>query len=738
MGHDMTIRSFAAVEYLKRIPMLKGLILSFIMALSMAQAQAAPQNKITAMSVTQAGAGTTVIKVELAAPLANSPAGFTINTPARIALDFPGTANGLGRSAQAFSVGDLRSANIIQAGSRTRLVINLDHMLAYDTRLEGNNVLITLHARVAGQAASMSRFADNRAGTQKHSLSKIDFHRSKNGAGRIQVDLSDSGVGIDIHRQGTKLIVDFMKTNLPHQLQRKLDVIDFATPVQSVDTYKQGDNTRMVIEPKGPWEHVAYQTDNKFIIEVKPLNENKLAEGKKAGYVGKKISLNFPNTPVRDVLYVFSDITGKNIVLSDTVKGNLSLILKDVPADQALDIILQSRGLAKRVTGNVIQVAPIEELAAAEKKNLTAQQEISALEELHTESFQLGYQKASVVVKMLMGGAGAGANAQAGATLPGGAAPSATSQRILSNRGSAMADIRTNTLFIKDTPSRLDDVRKLIKQIDVPARQVLIEARVVEAHDGFARNLGVRLGYNGTAVTAAGGANGKTAMRGGLVGFGGAGGVGVGSVLTPSTGNVNLPVTGGGAASAGVFQFALFNALATKVLNVELTAMQSDNTGKIISSPRVVSENNDADWAIIEQGEEIPYVVSTVANGVVVNTVSFKKAVLKLGVKTKITPDNNVDMTVEVKKDSRGVAVAGNLPINTNKVVTKVLVENGGTVVIGGVYKQSSNETVNKVPLLGDIPILGNLFKSKGVLTAKDELLIFLSPKIMQDSLNLH
>ncbi|MDX8379239.1 MAG: type IV pilus secretin PilQ [Gallionella sp.] len=735
----MTTRSFAAMECLKRIPMLKGLILSFFMALAMAQAQAAPQNKITAMSVTQAGAGTTVIKVELAAPLANTPAGFTINTPARIALDFLGTANGLGRSVQNFSVGDLRSANIIQAGSRTRLVINLDHMLPYDTRLEGKNVLITLHARLAGQVASLSRFADNRAGTQKHSLSKIDFHRSKNGAGRIQVDLSDSDVGIDIHRQGTKLIVDFMKTNLPHRLQRKLDVVDFATPVQTIDTYEQGDNTRMVIEPKGSWEHVAYQTDNKFIIEVKPRLESKLAEGEKAGYVGKKISLNFPDTPVRDVLYVFSDITGKNIVLSDTVKGNLSLILKDVPADQALDIILQSRGLAKRVTGNVIQVAPIEELAAAEKKNLMAQQDISALEELHTESFQLGYQKASVVVKMLMGG-GAQAGAQAGANLPGGTlsgatAPNVSSQRILSSRGSAMADVRTNTLFIKDTPSRLDDVRKLIKQIDVPAKQVLIEARIVEAHDGFARNLGVRLGF--VNKVALGNPNGLKTIGAAVTGIGGAGGVGVGSVFTPSTGNVNLPVTGAGAAAAGVFQFALFNALATKVLNVELTAMQSDNTGKIISSPRVVSENNDANWAIIEQGEKIPYVVSTVANGVVVNTVSFKKAVLKLSVKTKITPDNNVDMMVKVRKDSRGVAVAGNLPINTNSVMTKVLVENGGTVVIGGVYKQSSNKTVNKVPLLGDIPILGNLFKSKGVSTVKDELLIFLSPKILQDSLNL-
>jgi type IV pilus assembly protein PilQ len=391
-----------------------------------------------------------------------------------------------------------------------------------------------------------------------------------------------------------------------------------------------------------------------------------------------------------------------------------------------------------RKNGNVIQVAPIGELATSEKNDLTARQEISELEELRTESFQLGYQKATVVAATLTGGgADQSAAAPAGAAQPGAAQNSGSLQRILSKRGSAMADVRTNTLFVKDTPSRLDDVRKLIKQIDVPAKQVLIEARVVQAHDGFARNLGVRLGYTGPPVAANGGANGVLGLRGGLVG-GGADGAGtIGSVVTPNTNNVNLPVSTLGGPTAGVFQFALFNAAASKVLNIELNAMQSDEVGKIISNPRVVSENNDADWAIIEQGEEIPYIISTVAGGVVVNTVSFKKAVLRLGVKTKITPDNNVDMTVEVNKDSRGVAISGNLPINTNKVITKVLVENGGTVVIGGVYTQSDNTIVNKVPLLGDIPVLGYLFKSKAVTTVKDELLVFLSPKIMQDAQNL-
>jgi len=710
-------------------------LFGLLMVFAMAQANAQTQNTITALSVTDTGSGETVIKVELAEPLVNLPAGFTINTPPRIALDFPATANGLGKSVQNFAIGELRSANIVQAGTRTRLVINLNQMLSYDTKLEGNNVLITLRGKVAGLASAdtTSRFAEARQGTQKHTLSGLDFRRGKNGEARIQVDLSDSGVGIDIHRQGTKLVVDFLKTNLPEKLQRKLDVVDFATPVQIVNTFAQGANVRMEIEPKGMWEHAAYQTDNKFIIEVKTVMEdsNKLIKGGQAGYAGEKLTLNFQDISVREALNVIADFTELNMVISDSVQGNLTLRLKDVPWDQALDIILQSRDLEQRKNGNVIRVAPREELAKSEKTGLTSRQEISELEELHTESFQLGYQTAAAAADILTGkGAVKGAAEQAGTTSSGNG--QASSASILSKRGSAMADARTNTLFVKDTPSRLEEVRKIIKQIDVPARQVLIEARVVEARDGFARNLGVRLGYTGQPVAAAGGANGVTGIRGGLISS-------TAALTTPTTGNINLPVSNGVlGAGAGTFQFALFNAMATKVLNLELTAMESDSQGKIISSPRVVSSDNDTDWATIEQGEEIPYVTATVSTSGTTYTTAFKKVELGLKVKTKITPDNNVDMTVEVKKDSRGDLIANaGIPVNTNKVVTKVLVENGGTVVIGGVYKQNDQNVVNKVPLLGDVPVLGNLFKSKAVSISKDELLIFLSPKIMQDALNL-
>ena len=719
----------------------KGALLGLMMTLGMLNAQAETQNKITALSVAEAGSDTTVIKVEMTEPMASPPVGFTVNTPPRIALDFPNTENALGKSAQDFSAGDLRSANIVQAGSRTRLVINLNQMMSYEARTQGKNVLITLHGKATEPTSASSRFAEPAQGLLKHQLSNVDFRRGKNGEGRIQVDLSDPGVGIDIHRQGTKLIVDFLQTNLPRKLQRKLDVIDFATPVQTVDTYAQGDNIRMVIEPKGSWEHAAYQTDNKFIIEVKPLTEdpNKLVKGGGSGYAGEKLTLNFQDISVREALNVIADFTELNMVISDSVSGNLTLRLKDVPWDQALDIILQSRGLDMRKNGNVIQVAPRGELAATEKSDLTARQEISELEELRTESFPLGYQTAAAVADILIGkGAVKSEAAQAGAVQPGATTPPAaatSSTSILSKRGSAIADPRTNILFVKDIPSRLEEVRKLIKLIDVPARQVLIEARVVEARDGFARNLGVRLGYTGAPVPVGGngGANNVLGIQGNLVAAGGT----FGSVITPNTGNVNLPVLASGAAGAGVFQFALFNKAASKILNVELNAMESDDQGKIISSPRVVSADKDTDWAIIEQGEEIPYIINSVSGGVVTTTTSFKKAVLRLGVKTKITPDNNVDMTVEVNKDSRGT-VTGTVPaINTNKVVTKVLVENGGTVVIGGVYTQNDSTTVNKVPLLGDIPVLGNLFKSKASTSLKNELLVFLSPKIMQDALNL-
>jgi len=668
-----------------------------------ARAQTDTQNSITSLNVNSIN-GTTVIKVELTQPLANLPAGFTINTPPRIAFDFPNTTNGLGKSVQNFGEGDLRSTNIVQAGNRTRLVVNLNQMLTYETKIDGNNLLITLHGMRA-DTKNTARFAEATQGAQNHELRDIDFHRGKNGEGRIQVDLSDPGIGIDIRQQGTALIVDFLKTDLPRNLQRKLNVIDFATPVQDVDTFVQGNNVRMVIQPTGNWEHVAYQTDNKFIVEVKPVvvDPSKLSKGNKPGYTGEKLTLNFQKIDVREALNVIADFTETNIVISDTVKGNITLRLKDVPWDQAFDIILQSRGLDMRKNGNVIQVAPREEIAAKEKIDLTADLELAELQELRTESFQISYQKADALAALL----------------------SSDKQRILSKRGSAVVDSRTNTLFVQDTPDRLEEARKLITKVDVPVRQVMIEARVVEATDDFSKNLGVRLGYKSTDAFSIGN---STRLFGNIGANTPTAGPLAGVTMPAATPYVNLPSAG----TAGAFSMLLFNNSVSKLLSVELTALETDSKGKVISSPRVVT--SDQTEATIATGTEIPYQEATSSGA---TAVSFKNATLSLKVKPHITPDDNVIMDINVNKDSVGQLYAGVPSINTNAVKTQVLVEDGGTVVIGGVYQQETNNGVNKVPLLGDIPILGYLFRSSAKLDNKSELLIFISPKIIKDAMSL-
>ena len=662
-----------------------------------AHAQSETQNSITGVAASKGGNGTIVLKVDLAQPLAGAPNGFAINTPPRIAFDFTNATNGLGKTAQDINEGDLRSLNFIQAGTRTRLVINLNQMLTYETKVDGTSLLITLHPKSAAatESASVSRFAVANAEEQKHSLRDIDFRRGKNGEGRVQVDLSDASTGIDIRQQGSKLIVDYVKTSLPHNLQRKLDVTDFATPVQSVDTYAKGDNVQMVIEPKGLWEYAAYQTDNKFIVEIKPVAEdpNKLVKSSQIGYAGEKLTLDFQNIAVREALNVIADFTNLNVVISDSVTGNLTLRLKDVPWDQALDIILQSRGLDMRKNGNVIQVAPREELAAKEKIDLTARQEISELEDLRTETFQLNYIKGDAFKKIV--------------TDP--------QQKLLSKRGSAVWDERTNQIFVQDTPSKLDEVRKIIAKVDVPVRQVMIEARVVEASDQFSRNLGVNMTYNNAVVPTVATA---TAIPGAT------GGIGAGI----ATAGVAAPIGG----PAGTMTAILFNAANTRMLNLQLQALDTDSKGKIVSSPRVVTA--DKTEATIETGVQIPYQQASSSGA---TNVAFVTAALSLKVKPQITPDDNVLLDVKVNKDSVGTIYAGVPSINTNKVITQVLVENGGTVVIGGVYTQTKTDADNKVPFLGDIPILGYLFKSTSSIDNKDELLVFITPKVMKDSLNL-
>jgi len=717
------------------------------LALAAAGAAAAQSaNTIDALTVSKGTSGNTIVKFTLKAPPVNPPAGFAIATPPRIALDFLDTGNGLGTNQRTIDDPSLRSLNVVQAGNRTRVVFNLNKPATFSTQVEGNTVLVTLFDQSEQQDAKpqiVQRFAEARPGDIEHALRDVDFRRGKNGEGRVIVDLSDASTGIDIRQQGKTLIVDFMKTSLPRNLERRLDVQDFGTPVVTVDTFSQGGNARMVIEPKGLWEHSAYQADNKFILEVKPIQEdpNKLVQGSRQGYKGEKLSLNFQNVEVRAVLQVIADFTGLNIITSDSVTGSLTLRLKDIPWDQALDIIMQTKGLDMRKNGNVVLIAPREELALKEKQQLESQQQINDLEPLQTELFQLNYAKVDDILNLLNvqtsvgGGGGTGAGG---------------SGRFLSRRGTAFVDKRTNILFVTDIASKLEEVRKIIRQIDTSVRQVLIEARIVVAGDKFSRELGIRFGQQ-TGFTLnrryAGGTSGSLNTQPVVRTEGdrliretrtqtpfelAAGLASAGYSDSPQL-NINLPVPN----AAGQLALTLINLGSGNLINLELSALEAENRGKVISSPRVVTADNQK--AQIEQGTEIPYVTPGSANSPA--TVAFKKAVLLLSVTPQITPDDRIIMTVEIRKDSVGqnVQLGGGFSvpaIDTKNVTTQIAVNNGDTAVIGGIYEETIRNDVTKVPFLGDIPFVGYLFKQTGRSSEKTELLIFLTPRVVKESIN--
>ncbi len=691
-----------------------------------AGAALAQANSIDAFNVAAQG-GRVIVRLTMKEPLGAPPASFTVAQPARIAFDFPGTANALGRTSQDVNEGELRSVSLVQVGNRTRMVLNLRSMVTYETQLDGRNVNIVLQpiaATGARPSPRTERFAEG-APDAKHAIRDVDFRRGRTGEGRVVVELSDAGTGIDIRQQGQQIIVDFLKTTLPDSLRKRLDVLDFATPVATINTFQQGENVRMVIEPKGLWEHNAYQTDTQFVVEVKPVqyDPNKLVQGTRGGYRGEKLSLNFQNVEVRSVLNVIADFTDLNIITSDTVAGNLTLRLKDVPWDQALDIIMQTRGLDMRKNGNVIWIAPRDELATKEKLELEAQQQISELEPLRTETFQLNYTKADVLAVLLRGGTPPGAAAGGGGT----------SQPMLSKRGSVVFDLRTNTLFVQDIPSRLEAVRRIIATTDIPVRQVLIEARIVEANDKFGRALGVRLGTHWFNTSRLFGGPNRYTVGGQLSDVADHSGQPATPSTIPGSLSVNLPATASPTGEqAGAFSFVLLNSAATKFLNLELTALESDGKGKIISSPRVVTANQIE--ALIEQGTEIPYQQATSSGA---TSIAFRKAVLALRVKPQITPDGNVIMEVDVNKDAVGQNTTAGPSIDTKHVRTSVLVENGGTVVIGGIYTQEDTSQVNKIPFFGDLPYVGPLFRNYYRQDNKTELLVFLTPRIVDDRLSV-
>lgn len=646
-----------------------------------------------------------------------APRGYTIEQPARIALDLPGVSNKLGSRNRELGVGNARSLTVVEAEDRTRLIINLNSLQPYTTRVSGNNLFVVVGGSAAANAAAVSPATPAAQPVVQapkpfmpagKAIRGIDFQRGSQGEGNVVVDLSEPGISPDIQENGGKIRLDFPRTQLPEQLRARLDVKDFATPVQFVTASVSGDRASIVIEPDGNYDYLAYQTDNRLTVSVKPLSVEDVEKRKaeRFAYTGEKLSLNFQDIDVRSVLQLIADFTDLNLVASDTVQGNITLRLQNVPWDQALDLVLKTKGLDKRKIGNVLLVAPADEIAARERQELEAQKQIAELAPLRRELIQVNYAKASDISKLFQ---------------------SVTSgEEQGKERGSVTVDDRTNSIIAYQTQDKLDELRRIVTQLDVPVRQVMIEARIVEANVGYDKSLGVRWG----------GASGSTNW--GVYGKNGAVGVESGEdgeSCGPFAGNCTLPTVAGspvpfvdlGAAGA-TSGFGLGFVTDNVILDLQLTAMESTGNGEVISQPKVVTA--DKETARILKGSEVGY--STVSTDGQVN-VEWKEAVLSLEVTPQITPDNRVILDVQVTKDEPdyGNSVAGQPAISKNEVNAKVLVSDAETIVIGGVFSNSQGKTVQKVPFLGDLPFLGRLFRQDVVSDSKSELLIFLTPRIM-------
>lgn len=675
-------------------------------------------NMVESIDFTSQPGGKVVVKITLKQEPALPPAGFATNAPPRVALDFANVGNGLSKSTISAGDGLLRSMTAVQAGNRTRVVLNLSKPSAYTTSVEGRNVLVTLQGtNPAGVSeTTVAHFSQAVAGLQGNSLKNVDFQRGKNGEGRVIVDLEQMGSGIDIRQQGKNLVVDFLNTSLPEKMERRLNVTNFATPVLTVDTFKQGQTTRMVIEPKGQWEHSAYQSDRRFIVEVKPIvfDPTKVVQGSKAGFGGEKLSLDFNGIDVKSLLRIIGDFTGKNIVVSDAIQGTITLRLKDVPWDQALDIIMKQKGLGMDNLGNTLVFAPKDEIANRRKQDLAQENDIDDSKQLITQSFSVKYQKAADIKTLI----------------------SDPKQPLLSKRGSAVVDPVTNTLFVKDIDTSLDKIQEILNKVDITSRQVLIEARIVNASDNFSKSLGARFGIvsnNAIQAKATGQpANGNNLqVSGSLANNYSTAASGV--TATPGDLNVNLPATSATGATVSALAFTLARLPAGLLLNAELSAAEADGTTKIISSPRVITANQQQ--ASFDFGQEIPYQQATSSGA---TSVSFKNAVLGIQVTPQITPDEKIGMDIEVNNDSRGADTTAGPAINTNKVKTKVQVDNGETVVLGGFYTETKQNSNERVPFFGSLPLVGALFRSNAQSSSKQEILFFITPKIISDSLQLN
>ncbi|MFC1685219.1 type IV pilus secretin PilQ [Pseudomonadota bacterium] len=653
-----------------------------------------------------------------ASDMLGEPTSFSTDNPARIALDFAGVKSGLKQKTQAIGVGVVRSVTAIEAGGRTRVVINLVASSAHEVAVDGNKAIVIVEGgSVASAAATQSRPSKPmmEASTDR-AVQNIDFRRGGSGEGRVIITLSDPATLVDMREEAGRIVLDFLDASLPHELMRKYDVTDFATPVQTIEASAADDNTRMVITPAGDYEHLAYQADNLYTVEFRPLTkqEQEQIRKEKQVYTGERLSLNFQDIEVRAVLQLLADFTGLNMVTSDTVGGRLTLRLKNVPWDQALDIILKTKGLSMRRTDNVVLVAPTEEIAAREKLELESEKQIEELAPLYSEFIQINYAKADELAALIK----------------------TEDNNLLSPRGNVTIDERTNTLLVQDTAAKLEDIRRLVSMLDVPVRQVLIESRIVVANNDFTKDLGVRFGFGrsqsigGHDINIDGGRPGflnDTAdfNTGSFMGYDGV------AVRTGSQRQlqVNLPA----ASPSGALNL-LIGRLGSYLLQLELSAMQREGKGEVISSPRVIT--SDQSTATIKQGVEIPYQEASSSGA---TSVSFKEAVLELEVTPQITPDDRVIMELQISKDAPDFtnAVLGTPSLTTREVETTVLVDNGETVVLGGVFERTKADNTEKVPLFGDLPYVGGLFKQNLVKDENRELLIFVTPKILKDSLAL-
>lgn len=633
------------------------------------------------------------------------PQSFSIDQPARVVLDFTGIDNELPTPKQDLDAGVVRSLTAVQAGDRTRVVIALTNLVSHEVRAEGNSTYVRFGATPVAASTGGRSSAAGAASSAANNIVNIDFARGPDGEGRLLITVSDPAVAVDTRQEAGNVVVEFHDTRIGEALARRLDVVDFGTPVQTIEISPSEVGVRVEMDARGDYEQIAYQTDTLYTIELKPLTpkEDELAQRRRRGYTGERLSLNFQNIEVRAVLQLLADFTGKNLVASDTVRGNVTLRLKNVPWDQALDIILSTKGLAKREEGNVMWVAPAEEIAARERLELETQQQLEELAPLYTEYLAINFAKASEIAGLL----------------------TSSNNNMLTERGTVTIDDRTNTLIIRDTEDKLLDIRQLIETLDVPIRQVLIESRIVNASTDFSKNLGVRFGYSAAedpqsdrAVAISGSTNGTT------------------QILNQETlegddrFQVDLPAGGlGGFAPSGL-ALAIAKLPFGNILELELTALEAEGRGEILSNPRVVTSNQQP--ALIEQGTEVAYQEASSSGA---TSTSFKKAVLSLSVTPQITPDDHIIMDLDVTKDAVGALVGGVPTIDTQQVTTQVIVENGETVVIGGIYEQTNTNSVTRTPFLGELPYVGRLFRNRTRTNDKSELLIFVTPKLLQDGI---